>query len=170
MRVVIAGLMAAVLGALFTGCSSSSSSSSSSSTGGSSGTSTGSTTGTGSSSTTGTGSTGGTTTGTGGTTTGSSTGSQPYEGFVIFGEVAPGSTQDLQRRAGGLYTTTSLITCASGISQGGCCYLSAAAALDAGSDVPPDDVSAGTITLDDGRPPSPRSISRWELTTARQAR
>jgi hypothetical protein len=143
MRAFTAAVLAAGLSGLsIAGCSSSGSSTS----GGTTGSSTsGGTTGTG---TTG-GTSGGSSGGTSGTTTGSSTGGEPYTGFVIFSEQVIGGTKDYNGSAG-FYTTFSFAGCPGGTEQGGCCYESAAAAADAGAGAPPDDVNAGTLTLQDG--------------------
>jgi hypothetical protein len=151
MRGLIGASLAVGLGAFFAvGCSSTTSSTGT--TGGSTGTAvtagttgTGATGGTTTAGTTGAGSTGGTS---GSTTTGSSTGTA-YTGFVIFGEEIIGTTKEYNGQAG-FYPTVAPITCSSGTMVGECCYLSAAAALDAGAGIPPDDISAGVVTLQDG--------------------
>jgi hypothetical protein len=60
------------------------------------------------------------------------------------------STDKLYNGSAGFYTTTPFDPCGGGTEMGGCCYQTAAAALDAGANFPPADVNAGSVTLQNG--------------------
>jgi hypothetical protein len=103
---------------------------------------------------------GGSTSGGGGSTTTGGGSAEPYTGFVIFGL---SSTLTDYTAEAGFYTTISVTSCPGGTAQGSCCYESAAAEAAYGKTVPPADVNAGALTLQDGT----RSVASLPFTAGK---